>query len=203
MSLRRSFLRWLAAGAAAERRALDFSALAAFTPSVRFGEEGRIENNLGRREAIAIGAHSFIRGRLLTYGHGGAIRIGEWCYVGARAEIWSMASISIGNRVLISHDVNIHDGSGHSLNAAERHAHFRRILEHGHHRDPAALPGLKSAPVIIEDDVWISFGATILKGVRLGAGCVIAAGALVTRDVPPRCLYRCAVSPSITPLEET
>jgi acetyltransferase-like isoleucine patch superfamily enzyme len=40
-------------------------------------------------------------------------------------------------------------------------------------------------PVIIEDDVWIGPNATILKGVRLGAGAYIEAGALVVRDVPP------------------
>ena len=40
--------------------------------------------------------------------------------------------------------------------------------------------------VIIEDDVWIGPNATILKGVRLGAGAWVEAGALVTRDVPSR-----------------
>ena len=41
-------------------------------------------------------------------------------------------------------------------------------------------------PVIVEDDVWIGPNATILKGVRIGKGAFIEAGALVTRDVPPR-----------------
>jgi acetyltransferase-like isoleucine patch superfamily enzyme len=40
--------------------------------------------------------------------------------------------------------------------------------------------------VVIEDDVWIGPNATILKGVRLGAGSFVEAGALVTSDVPPR-----------------
>ncbi len=43
---------------------------------------------------------------------------------------------------------------------------------------------MKSKPVIIEDDVWIGFNATVLKGVRIGAGAVIQPGALVTEDVP-------------------
>ena len=42
-------------------------------------------------------------------------------------------------------------------------------------------------PVAIEDDVWIGPNATILKGVRLGTGAFIEAGAVVTRDVPARC----------------
>ncbi|TXL64359.1 acyltransferase, partial [Pantoea vagans] len=66
------------------------------------------------------------------YGHGGQVTIGDWCYVGIRSEIWSMESITIGNRVLIAHDVNIHDGTAHSANATERHQHFRDIIQKGH-----------------------------------------------------------------------
>ncbi|MBL0744249.1 acyltransferase [Chryseolinea lacunae] len=40
-------------------------------------------------------------------------------------------------------------------------------------------------PVIIEDDVWIATRSTILKGVRIGKGAVVATGSVVTRDVPP------------------
>ncbi|MDX2046776.1 MAG: DapH/DapD/GlmU-related protein [Chitinophagaceae bacterium] len=43
-------------------------------------------------------------------------------------------------------------------------------------------------PVIIGDHVWIGTGAIILKGVHIGNGSVITAGAVVTKDVPPGCL---------------
>lgn len=164
------------------------------------GPEATIDNIRGRPEHVTIGRNSCCRGRLLTYGHGGRIAIGDWCYVGVRTEIWSMESIEIGNRVLIAHDVNIHDGTAHSLDPAERHAHFRHIMEKGHPTDASALPGIHSSPVIIEDDVWISFGVTILRGVRIGAGSVIAAGSLVTDDVPPGVIYRNSVTPVIQPL---
>ena len=39
--------------------------------------------------------------------------------------------------------------------------------------------------VVIEDDVWVGTGAIILKGVTIGRGSIIAAGALITKDVPP------------------
>ncbi len=45
-----------------------------------------------------------------------------------------------------------------------------------------------SKPVYIEDDVWIATRATVLKGVRIGKGAVVAAGAIVTKDVPPFCV---------------
>ncbi|UTH46303.1 acyltransferase (plasmid) [Loktanella salsilacus] len=50
---------------------------------------------------------------------------------------------------------------------------------------PMNQQGIITAPVIIEDNVWIGHGATILKGVRIGTGSVIAAGAVVVRDVEP------------------
>ncbi len=164
--------------------------------------EASVENLSGLRERIKIGANSFIRGRLLTYAHGGRIEIGEWCYVGVRSEIWSMESVVIGNRVLIAHDVNVHDGTAHSMDPCERHKHFRHIIEKGHPRLAMDLPGVSSAPVVIEDDVWISFGAIILKGVRIGAGSVIAAGSIVTEDVPPKVFYRCEVTPITKALAE-
>jgi acetyltransferase-like isoleucine patch superfamily enzyme len=182
-----------------KRRGLSW--LAAELRQVETSGTGMIENIAGKKTYIQVGAHTYVRGRLLTYGHGGQITIGEWSYVGVRTEIWSMESISIGSRVLISHNVNIMDGSGHSKNASERHAHFRAIIEKGHPDKIQDLPGVTSAPIIIEDDVWISFGVTILQGVRIGAGSVIAAGSLVAHDVPPGVLYRCEVTPIITPLE--
>ena len=43
--------------------------------------------------------------------------------------------------------------------------------------------------IVIEDDVWIGYGATILSGVKIGQGAVIAAGTVVTKDVPPYAVY--------------
>ena len=176
------------------------TALCTRASSSVLSSEASLENYFGKAECIAIGENSYIRGRLLTYGHGGHISIGDWCYVGLRSEIWSMNSIKIGDRVLIAHDVNIHDGSAHSLNAQERHEHTRHIITKGHPTDVKQLPGIKSSPIVIGDDVWISFGVTILQGVNIGAGSVIAAGAMVTEDVPPGVLYRCQVFPQITKL---
>jgi acetyltransferase-like isoleucine patch superfamily enzyme len=51
---------------------------------------------------------------------------------------------------------------------------------HGHSGEPA-----QTRPVVIEDNVWIGCRALILKGVRVGQGAIIAAGAIVTKDVPP------------------
>ncbi len=199
-SLKNRFFGWLDRQLAAQR--IPPPPLATLAPGAVIGTEGIIDNLRGGKNSVTIGGNSFVRGRLLTYGHGGQITIGDWSYIGVRGEIWSMNSITIGNRVLIAHDVNINDGSAHSMNAAERHTHFRHIIEKGHPTTADGMPGVYSAPIVIEDDVWISFGVTILQGVTIGAGSVIAAGSLVTKDVPPGMLYRCEVKPVMTPLED-
>ena len=58
-----------------------------------------------------------------------ADQVGEWCYVGEGTRIWSAASIEIGNRVLISHSVNIFDSLTHPLQAAARHEQVKQIFE--------------------------------------------------------------------------
>jgi acetyltransferase-like isoleucine patch superfamily enzyme len=144
------------------------------------GSRARIKNARGDTNKIVIGRHSHILGELFTFAHGGDIRIGEWCYVGEGTRIWSAASIVIGNRVLISHNANIFDSLTHPLGAADRHRQIREILTHGHPREIA----LDENPVRIGDDAWIGAGAMILRGVTVGEGGVVAAGAVVTKDVP-------------------
>jgi acetyltransferase-like isoleucine patch superfamily enzyme len=199
--LRNRFFSWLSKELAASQKENSGKNNCTLGPGGTLCAEAEIGNFSGGADRIKIGERSYIRGRLQTYGHGGQVTIGDWCYVGVRSEIWSMDSITIGNRVLIAHDVNIHDGTAHSANAGERHQHFREIIERGHPTSIAQLPGIQSAPIVIEDDVWISFGVSILKGVRIGAGSIISAGSIVTHDVPPGVIYKCEISPVISSLE--
>jgi acetyltransferase-like isoleucine patch superfamily enzyme len=150
-------------------------------PGARLMRTARIRNVRGNSDYIVIGDNSVIRGELMTFGHGGEIRIGEWCYVGEDTRIWSAASISIGNRVLISHSVNVFDNLTHPLDAAARHQQVRQIFKRGHPVDIS----LDENPVKICDDAWIGAGAMILRGVTVGEGGVVAAGAVVTKDVLP------------------
>ncbi len=146
----------------------------------RLTRYARIRNILGQSSAIDIGEHSIVSGELLVFRHGGHIKIGAWCYVGEGSRIWSAKSIQCGDRVLISHNVNIFDSLTHPINKDERHRQFREIVATGH---PDNID-LGERPVVIEDDVWIGAGAFVMRGVRIGQGAVIAAGAVVTRDVP-------------------
>jgi acetyltransferase-like isoleucine patch superfamily enzyme len=139
-----------------------------------------IQNIHGDSKAIVVGAHTHVRGQLLTFWNSGKISIGEWCYIGEGTRIWSQSSVSIGNYVLIAHLVDIHDTNSHPIDWQERRLDTEAILSGGY-RTPTQTV---SAPVTIEDDAWIGFKATVLKGVRIGRGAIVSAGAVVTKDVP-------------------
>lgn len=141
----------------------------------------RISNNRERKD-IVVGESSRVLGELLTYGHGGNIIIGKSCFIGEGTRIWSSNRIAIGDNVLISHGVNIHDCDAHSKSADLRRKHFIDIFRSGH---PHIISDLPSAAVNIGNDAWIGFGATVMKGVSIGQGAIIGACSVVTKDVLP------------------
>ena len=147
----------------------------------RVGPRARIINISKDSSLIRIGAGSIVDGDLLIFAHGGRITVGEWCFIGEGSRIWSAAHIDIGNRVLISHNVNIFDNLTHPVSPALRHLHFRAIATTGHPRQI----DLGERPVRIADDAWIAQGASVLRGVTVGEGAIVGAGAVVTRDVAP------------------
>ncbi len=144
-------------------------------------DSARIYNSNKNREYITIGENSIIAGELFVFAHGGKIEIGDFCFVGSETRIWSAQNINIGNRVLISHQVNILDTSGHPVDSVERHHHYRAIHSKGHPKD---LKGMKSKPIKIGDDAWIGFNVIIFGGVTIGEGAIIGAGSIIRNDVP-------------------
>jgi acetyltransferase-like isoleucine patch superfamily enzyme len=150
--------------------------------TARLVGRGKIDNIRGIRSAVRIGAHCAIAGHLQTFAHCGDITIGDWVYVGDGSFVWSAASVTIGHRVLIAHHVSIIDTSSHPIDVGKRFLQTQAILTAGH---PKTDPGLDSAPIVIHDDAWISFGASILRGVTIGQGAIVGAASVVTKDVEP------------------
>ena len=88
-------------------------------------------------------------------------------FINSDVKIRCFESIKIGKGAKISHNVTIMDGDGHSME----------------------YDGYISVkPIVIEDHVWIGTKSTILKGVTIGEGAIVAAGSVVTKDVPSHSL---------------
>jgi acetyltransferase-like isoleucine patch superfamily enzyme len=96
------------------------------------------------------------------------ISVGSNCIVGFDCFMGGEAGIQIGNNVNIA-SFSVLLGGYHDVNSPT----FEAILH----------------PIVIEDYVWLATRVTVLGGVRIGRGAVIAAGAVVTKDVPPYTIY--------------
>jgi acetyltransferase-like isoleucine patch superfamily enzyme len=101
-----------------------------------------------------------------------SLEIGAYCNFGAYNHITCTNKMIIGNNVLTGKWVTISDNN-HGDSSLE-------ILK----MHPIKRPIVSKGPVVIEDDVWIGDKATILSGVHVGKGAIIAANAVVTKDVP-------------------
>lgn len=135
-----------------------------------------------RNAALQIGTHCTLDGVHFAVGPDGSVEIGDWCYL-TNAVLLCDLELKIGNYVRIGWNTTIADTDFHPIDPAKRveDAIACSTLATG-----APRPEIACAAVIIEDEVWIGPQATILKGVRIGAGAFIEPGAVVTRDVPPR-----------------
>jgi acetyltransferase-like isoleucine patch superfamily enzyme len=158
-----------------------FEKLAVLDPTCNLWGDFSLHNNQNDPSKVKVGANSQLRCEIMILKHGGQVIIGDDCFIGNGSRLWSGKKICIGNRVLISHNVNIHDNISHSLDSRERHEDFLHIFSKGLQDNLT----LREEEIIIEDDVWVGFNATILKGVRIGKGAIIGACSVITKDVPP------------------
>tara|TARA_R110000851_G_scaffold289629_1_gene443784 strand:- start:11421 stop:11981 length:561 start_codon:yes stop_codon:yes gene_type:complete len=102
---------------------------------------------------------------------GGRVSIGDNSHIGDGVIITSKEEIKIGADALIAEYVVIRD-QDHNLDA-----------------DPINKGGFKTAPIVIENNVWLGSKVSVLKGNHIGSGAVIASGAVVTKDVPSRHIF--------------
>lgn len=107
-----------------------------------------------------------------------AFNCGDRCYIGF-SNIVIADHVSLGDDVVISWGVTIVDHNSHALMWNDR---ANDILDWG--KGTKDWSNVVIAPVNIKNKAWIGFNAIILKGVTIGEGAIVAAGAVVTKDVP-------------------
>lgn len=94
----------------------------------------------------------------------GVLTLGDGCFLNQGVHIACLTQVTIGRGCLLADQVLVMDGDFHGV---------------GH--QPA-----RTAPIVIETGAWIGARAILLKGVTIGEGAIVGAGAVVTRSVPPR-----------------
>lgn len=125
--------------------------------------------NTAAPNLLKIGARTVIREGAYLTATDGHITIGDDCFIGPGCVVYGNGGVEIGDHVLMAANTTI---------ASLNH-------RFGESAQPIATQGLALKPVVIEDDVWIGLNVTIVPGVRIGRGSVIAAGSVVHADVPP------------------
>lgn len=128
---------------------------------------------------ISVGRDCIINARISFDRPGASFDCGDRCFIGA-SHLIAAQQISLGDDVLISWGVTIVDHNSHAISWPER---ANDVLNWG--KQIKDWSSVKIAPVRINERAWIGFNAIILKGVTIGQGAVVAAGSVVTKDVPP------------------
>lgn len=101
------------------------------------------------------------------------LTVGEGCVIAFNVTMNLDAEIRLGNNVTISPYVMLYTSTHQKETACNRQ-----------------MTGSTAKPIIIEDGCWIASGAVILPGVTVGRGSIVAAGAVVTQDVPPNVMVK-------------
>ena len=108
------------------------------------------------------------------------VTVGKYTYGKINAHWYGSEeeSLQIGHYCSIAGEVHFIMGGEHDYTRLSTYPFMEKVFHE-------AVDGICRGPITVEDDVWIGFGVIILSGVTIGQGSVIAAGSIVTKDVPP------------------
>lgn len=87
--------------------------------------------------------------------------------------------LKIGNYCSIANNTIFLLGIDHNIKKISSYPYMQMLID-GEYRD-----AVSKGDIIVDDDVWIGYGVTVLSGVHIGQGAVVAAGSVVSKDVPP------------------
>jgi acetyltransferase-like isoleucine patch superfamily enzyme len=137
---------------------------------VRIAEDARVAPGArldGSDGSVWVGRRSVIHPGALVLAYGGFVRLGDDCTVNPYAILYGHGGLTIGDGVRIA---------AHTVIVPANHVVEARDI-------PIRRQGLTRKGIRIGDDVWIGAHVTVLDGVTVGRGAVLAAGSVVTRDV--------------------
>lgn len=122
-------------------------------------QNSTVPENVFNIESVSVGKNTYGRLRIISFNDSHKLRI--------------------GNFVSMADDITFLLDSDHYLNYVSTFPMKVQVTKE------LQMEAISKGDIIVDDDVWIGYGATILSGVHIGQGAVVAAGAVVTKDVPP------------------
>ena len=159
---------------------------------IEVGKNSNIQNcRLEFRSSIEkkyfiVGENALLNGTYIFENEYGKISIGNNTYIAGGLFI-SIHEIEIGNDVMISWGCTFADHNSHPVNWEERK---EDIINRNSGINDGSMDKYKdwskviSKKILVKDKAWIGFNAIILKGVTIGEGAIVAAGSVVSKDVP-------------------
>ena len=135
---------------------------------VELGRGCALRANTGSCPGIAVGEHTSLKDGVVLNANAGHVAIGTRSWLGPYCVVYGNAGVDIGSHVMVA---------AHTMITSVGHEYARLDI-------PMSRQPLVLGPVRIEDDVWIGAHCTLLPGVTIGRGAIVAAGSVVTRDVP-------------------
>jgi len=149
--------------------------------NVLFPKNFGIENH-GNKSSIQIGSNNEFNAdfHIRCYEHG-TVKIGNYNWTSLRIQIVCANRVEIGNYCIFGRDVYISDTNEHPVDPIER---LKATVTYWEKKTVDRYQLVENSPVTIGNNVWIGERAIVLKGVTIGDNAVIAAGSVVTKDVP-------------------
>lgn len=148
-------------------------------PNVRLALDARLIN-LGPKANARILGDCVIRG-VLRLEPQGKLEIGRFCYIGDGVIISAQSDVRIGEATLLAHGVQVFDNNTHPVSAAARELQFRRMMGFKERNGQIVID---TSPVHIGKRCWIGMNSLVMKGVSIGDDTIVAAGSVVSADLP-------------------
>lgn len=140
---------------------------------------------------VTIGERGLIKAQFTFETPQGEVHIGNNTHIGG-AQFICRTRIEVGNDVTMAWGITLYDHDSHNTNwEFRKHDNeqcYQDYITTGNNIAHKDWSQVNSAPIIIEDKVWIGMDVLVLKGVTIGEGSVVAARSVVTKKVPPHSL---------------
>ena len=149
--------------------------------SVTFSPDFQMKFQGTRNPQLVVGNDTHLAGRFVVRGKG-RVSIGSHCHFHEDSYFGCLDQISIGDHVFAAEGIFVVDNNNHPVDPALRREMTRSPM--GSASWLWTAQGVASAPVRIEDNVWLGRDSVLMKGVRIGEGSIVALRAVVTRGVP-------------------